>query len=337
MDEKIRKRLRVYGIVQGVGFRPFVSRIAEQAGISGSVCNKGPYVEIFAEGRSAEVDSFRRMLTEDAPERSQILKVEEKALDPEGSSEFLIIESEKVRGEIFVSPDIATCPRCRAELFDKKDRRYLHPFINCTACGPRVTILDSMPYDRVRTSMGEFPMCPDCEYEYTHPETRRYHAQPVCCNDCGPELYILEPGGEKAEAAGADADAPEGGRRRRPEITGTDALLYTRDVLRNGGIAAVKGIGGFHLCCDATDPDAVARLRRLKDRPFKPFAVMVKDLETLKRECAVEPGQEKFLDGPQKPILLLRKNTGPDVRMCADVAPDNPNIGAMLPDRKSVV
>ena len=361
MNEKIRKRMRVYGIVQGVGFRPFVSRIADKSGISGSVCNKGPYVEIFAEGSGLEVASFRRMLTEDAPERSQILKVEEKVIAAEGSSEFLIIESEKVRGEIFVSPDIATCPRCREELFDKNDRRYLHPFINCTACGPRVTILDSMPYDRVRTSMGEFPMCPDCEYEYTHPETRRYHAQPVCCNDCGPELYILEPGAGNAsglaprepggrsahmkpEAAGGEAAVRDAenraedraedlaeGAAQKPEIIGTDALLYTREVLRNGGIAAVKGIGGFHLCCDAASPEAVARLRKLKDRPFKPFAVMVKDLETLKRECVVEPGQEKFLDGPQKPILLLRKKSGPGVRMCADVAPDNPNIGAMLP------
>ena len=169
MEERISKRYRVYGIVQGVGFRPFVARIAAEAGIGGSVCNKGPYVEIFASGLPGQVEKFRSDLTGRAPERSAILKVEETALDDEmntsGEQVFRIVESEKVKGDIFVSPDIATCDRCRRELFDPKDRRYLHPFINCTACGPRVTILDSMPYDRVRTSMGEFPMCPDCEYE----------------------------------------------------------------------------------------------------------------------------------------------------------------------------
>ena len=297
---------RVYGIVQGVGFRPFVSRIADSCGISGSVCNKGPFVEIFAEGTQEQVSEFRRRLTADAPDRSSILKVDETSAEPTGSTEFKIIHSAKVKGDIFVSPDIATCPKCRAELFDPKDRRYLHPFINCTACGPRVTILDSMPYDRERTSMGEFPMCPECNFEYTHPKTRRYHAQPVCCNDCGPELYI--PG---------------------TDIRGTDALLKTRDVIRSGGIAAIKGIGGFHLCCDARNADAVFRLRSLKDRPFKPFAVMLKDIETAKRECEVLPGQEEFLDGPQKPILLLKKKA--DGKMTPAVAPDNPNIGVMLP------
>lgn len=158
-----RIRIHVYGIVQGVGFRPFVDRIAHRAGIGGSVCNKGPYVEIFAEGTPEQLSSFTTALTGEAPERSSILKVETSEISPEGQTEFRIIKSEKVKGQIFVSPDIATCPRCREELFDPKNRRYLHPFINCTACGPRLTILDSMPYDRVRTSMGEFPMCPECE------------------------------------------------------------------------------------------------------------------------------------------------------------------------------
>lgn len=301
-----RIRIHVYGIVQGVGFRPFVDRIAHRAGIGGSVCNKGPYVEIFAEGTPEQLSSFTTALTGEAPERSSILKVETSEISPEGQTEFRIIKSEKVKGQIFVSPDIATCPRCREELFDPKNRRYLHPFINCTACGPRLTILDSMPYDRVRTSMGEFPMCPECEYEYTHPETRRYHAQPVCCNDCGPELYI----------AGTD-------------IRGTEALLKTREVIRNGGIAAIKGIGGFHLCCDATNEEPVARLRRLKDRPFKPLAVMMKDMATVRRECVVEDGMEKFMDGPQKPILLLQKKA--DGTLCPSIAPDNPNVGVMLP------
>lgn len=302
----IRKLVHVYGIVQGVGFRPFVDRIAHRTGIGGSVCNKGPYVEIFAEGTPDQVSLFLKLLQTEAPDRSSILKVETWNQEPQGETDFRIITSEKVKGQIFVSPDIATCPQCKKELFDPTNRRYLHPFINCTACGPRLTILDSMPYDRVRTSMGEFPMCPECEYEYTHPETRRYHAQPVCCNDCGPELYI--PG---------------------TDIRGTDALLKTREVIRNGGIAAVKGIGGFHLCCDATNEEAVSRLRRLKNRPFKPFAVMLKSLDVVKRECEVQPGMDHILDGPQKPILLLKKKSSGN--MCPSIAPDNPNIGVMLP------
>ncbi len=302
-----RTLYHVYGIVQGVGFRPFVDRIAHTAGITGSVCNKGPYVEIFAEGTEEQQRSFLHLLKTTAPERSSILKIESWEQDPQGDTDFRIVQSEKVTGQIFVSPDIATCPKCREELFNPKDRRYLHPFINCTACGPRLTILDSMPYDRARTSMGDFPMCPSCEHEYTHVETRRYHAQPVCCNDCGPELYLLG----------------------QEDIRGTEALLKTRDVIRSGGIAAIKGIGGFHLCCDATNEDAVAKLRTLKDRPFKPFAVMLKDLDVAKRECVVEDGIEEFLEGPQKPILLLKKKDGGT--LCDSVAPDNPNVGVMLP------
>jgi len=301
-----RLMIRVYGIVQGVGFRPFVSRIAQHIGITGSVCNKGPYVEIFAEGTEEKVDDFLYSLKHDAPERSAILKLQSTEEEPQGSKTFDIIKSAKEKGDIFVSPDIAICKKCSAELFDKNDKRYLHPFINCTACGPRLTILDSMPYDRVRTSMGEFPMCPDCEYEYTHVETRRYHAQPVCCNDCGPQLYIP-------------------GRKER----GKDALVYVREVVRNGGIAAIKGIGGFHLCCDATNAKAVSRLRLLKHRPQKPFAVMIRDMETIKRECTVEPDEEAIIDGPQKPIILLKRlSTG---KICEDVAPGNPNVGVMLP------
>jgi hydrogenase maturation protein HypF len=301
-----RLMIRVYGIVQGVGFRPFVSRTAQHIGITGSVCNKGPYVEIFAEGIEKQVDDFLYSLKHDAPERSAILKLQSTEEEPQGSKTFEIIKSAKEKGDIFVSPDIAICKKCSAELFDKNDKRYLHPFINCTACGPRLTILDSMPYDRVRTSMGEFPMCPDCEYEYTHVETRRYHAQPVCCNDCGPQLYIP-------------------GRNER----GKDALIYVREVIRHGGIAAIKGIGGFHLCCDATDATAVSRLRQLKHRPQKPFAVMIRDMETVKRECVVEQGEEPIIDGPQKPIILLKRlATG---KICEEVAPGNPNVGVMLP------
>ena len=314
----MRVCIRVFGIVQGVGFRPTVKRHADACDIAGSVSNKGPYVEIFAEGSEECVHSFIKQIQEEPPKRAVILKLDVENVESgedgihkvesetDSKEKFQIIESEKEEGEIFVSPDIAICPECKKELYDKNDRRYLHPFINCTCCGPRLTILDSMPYDRVRTSMGEFPMCEKCEYEYTHAETRRFDAQPVCCNDCGPEVYLL-------------------GRKER----GADAIRYTRKVLSEGGIVAVKGIGGFHLCCDAAKEETVARLRQRKKGPMKPFAVMMKDLDVVRRECETEPHLEEILDGHQKPIILLPKKEGGT--LCESVAPDNPKIGVMLP------
>lgn len=296
----------VFGIVQGVGFRPFVSRLANRCGVKGSVCNKGSYVEILVQGDEKKKQQFRDALEQEAPPRSAILKVDVTQEDRDACDSFQIIESARETGDIFVSPDIAICDECKKELFDKNNRRYLHPFINCTACGPRLTILDSMPYDRERTSMGEFPMCDACQYEYTHADTRRYDAQPVCCNDCGPEVYLL-------------------GRSERRR----QAITETRRILSAGGIAAVKGIGGFHLCCDAANEAAVNRLRRQKRRPVKPFAVMMKDLAAARRECVVEKGQEAVLDGHQKPILLLRKRA--DSTLCPEISPGNPKVGIMLP------
>ena len=301
--------VRVYGIVQGVGFRPFVSRIADRAGVTGSVANKGSYVEIYVRGRKSQMEAFMDDLEQHPPERSAVLKIDVAECEDIPYQKFDIIESEKEEGDIFVSPDIATCPKCRQELYDPSDRRYMHPFINCTACGPRLTILDSMPYDRVRTSMGEFPMCPECEYEYTHAQTRRYDAQPVCCNDCGPQVYLLEKDGQKER--------------------GREAITLVRQAIMEGKIIAVKGIGGFHLCCDASNEDAVQRLRRLKTRPAKPFAVMMKNLETVERECVVSGEAKEVLDGHQKPIILLKKRE--KTRLAASVAPDNPKVGVMLP------
>lgn len=300
------ERICVFGIVQGVGFRPFVSRLAAKHGLGGTVCNKGSYVEIIAQGADDAVEAFCRDLPELAPERSAILKIDRSAAEPKPYGAFDIVESAREEGHIFVSPDIAVCDACKAELFDPSDRRYLHPFINCTACGPRLTILDAMPYDRERTSMGAFPMCPACEYEYTHAETRRYDAQPVCCNDCGPEVYLL------------------GRTERRRE-----AITEARRIIADGGIVAVKGIGGFHLCCDAGNEDAVRRLRQSKRRPVKPLAVMMRDMDVVRRECVVEAGEEEILDGCQKPILLMRKKDGG--RLCPSIAPGNPKVGVMLP------
>lgn len=333
MEEEKKVLARVYGIVQGVGFRPTVSRHADRCHVKGSVCNKGPYVEIKVQGTEAEINAFLHEVEFNPPERSSILKMDVHPLDEaEDFTSFEIIESEKIRGDIFVSPDIAICPKCKKELFDPKDRRYLHPFINCTCCGPRLTILDSMPYDRVRTSMGAFPMCPECEYEYTHAETRRYDAQPVCCNDCGPEVYLLPGTGMEKEAVPdmvPRAAAGGKGDLNKTAIRGREAIIHTRQVIQSGGIAAIKGIGGFHLCCDATNQQAVERLRRLKTRPAKPFAVMMRDMEAVTRECQVEPVQMEILDGHQKPIILLKRREGG--RICPAVAPDNPKIGVMLP------
>lgn len=310
---EVTKRIRVYGIVQGVGFRPTVSRHAVSNGIRGNVCNKGPYVEIYAQGSGAQVDGFLKDLEERPPKRAAILKINTEDIPAENAPQFGtfdIIESEKTKGEIFVSPDIAICDECKEEMYNSKDRRYLHPFINCTCCGPRMTILDSLPYDRERTSMKEFPMCPDCAEEYDDPKTRRYDAQPVCCNACGPEVYLI-------------------GRGKR----GRDAITYTRKVIHDGGIVAIKGIGGFHLCCDATNEETVSRLRMLKHRPAKPFAVMAKDETVVKRECIVTPEQEQILTGHQKPILLLdrRSNGGQKEKLAPSVAPGNPKVGVMLP------
>lgn len=302
-------RIRVYGIVQGVGFRPTVSRHATSNGICGTVCNKGPYVEIYAQGQKKQMEGFLKALEVQPPKRAAILKINTEDVTAETDMHFEtfdIIESEKTKGEIFVSPDIAICEECKEEMYDPKDRRYLHPFINCTCCGPRLTILDALPYDRERTSMKEFPMCPDCAEEYEDETTRRYDAQPVCCNKCGPEVYLI-------------------GRSER----GRDAITYTRRMISEGKIVAIKGIGGFHLCCDATNEEAVQRLRTLKRRPAKPFAVMAKDESVVKRECVVTPEQEMIMTGHQKPILLLDKeNRG---RLAPSIAPGNPKVGVMLP------
>ena len=301
--------IRVYGIVQGVGFRPTVSRHATSCGICGTVCNKGPYVEIYAQGQKKQMEGFLKALEVQPPKRAAILKINTEDVTAETDMHFEtfdIIESEKTKGEIFVSPDIAICEECKEEMYDPKDRRYLHPFINCTCCGPRLTILDALPYDRERTSMKEFPMCPDCAEEYEDETTRRYDAQPVCCNKCGPEVYLI-------------------GRSER----GRDAITYTRRMISEGKIVAIKGIGGFHLCCDATNEEAVQRLRTLKRRPAKPFAVMAKDESVVKRECVVTPEQEMILTGHQKPILLLDKENGG--RLAPSIAPGNPKVGVMLP------
>ena len=339
MTEKtVAKRIRVYGIVQGVGFRPTVSRHASLCGVAGSVVNRGPYVEIFCQGSEKAVTDFIDLVRREPPKQSRILKLEEKTVPVRPDlSGFDIIESRKTRGEIFISPDIAVCPECERELYDPSDRRFGHPFINCTSCGPRLTILDALPYDRERTSMKIHPLCPACAAEYRDPASRRYDAQPVCCPDCGPQVYLLKGHAEEAEDKKIKDYVNQKSKTIlfREELKTLSALCdlaaisRVREVIASGGIAAVKGIGGFHLCCDATSDAAVALLRERKGRPMKPLAVMARDREALGRECFLTETEEKLLTGPEKPILLLKKKAGGS--LSGLVAPDNPRVGVMLP------
>lgn len=299
-------KIKIYGIVQGVGFRPFVARLAREHSICGTVANKGSYVEIFATGENCSLQKFAEELKTRAPVRAAILSMDIFETADADFTDFSIIESAKEYGKIFVSPDIAICEDCKKELYDQTNRRYLHPFINCTLCGPRLTIMEGVPYDRERTSMGDFPMCGVCETEYYDETNRRYDAQPVCCNDCGPEVYIL------------------GGKER-----GKAAILKVREIIKKGGIAAIKGIGGFHLACDANNFDAVAKLRKRKHRPMKPFALMAKDMETLEKIVDVPQSAIPIITGPQKPILLLSRKK--DAPIAKNIAEDNLKLGVMLP------
>ncbi len=313
-EEHITKRIRVYGIVQGVGFRPTVCRYAREAHLTGSVCNMGPFVEIIIQGKVSSCDTFLNRLRDEPPKRAFILGMDESTIrDSICYSDFSILESEKKAGSIYLSPDIAICEDCRRELYDRTNRRYLHPFINCTNCGPRLTILDAFPYDRARTSMRDFPMCLECEKEYHSTADRRFDAQPVCCNDCGPQVYILD------KQTGEPADG----------LIGRAAIICARETLLSGGIVAIKGIGGFHLCADATNEAAVASLRSRKMRPNKPFAVMADTIEHAKQLCDIDKGAASLLSGHQKPIVLLKKNK--NNLLAYSVAPHNPYLGLMLP------
>ena len=292
-------RIKIFGIVQGVGFRPFIDRLSKNFSIKGTVANRGSYVEIFAQCSSEIVNNFCRSIKKNSPPRSIIIDIEVSTIaDFEKIFEdFQIIESTREQGDIFVSPDIAICDKCKEELFDKNNRRYLHAFINCTDCGPRLTIMQNMPYDRERTSMKIFDMCDNCLEEYFNQKSRRYDAQPVCCNECGPEVFIL--------------DSNE---------CGSKAIIKTRQIIKDGGIVAIKGLGGFHLACDATNFKAVDRLRKLKHRPTKPFAVMITEKLITNYQLSITHYQ--------KPIVLIDKKF---FNVAENVAPDNHKLGVMLP------
>ena len=330
--------IHVTGIVQGVGMRPFVYREATAHGICGWVLNAGDGVHIEAHASGAAVGSFVAALSEHAPaaarvERVDVADLEPGAWDAAYEQGFRIVASrDQTAHTTLVSPDIATCDDCLRELFDPTDRRYHYPFINCTNCGPRFTIIRSLPYDRAATSMDRFPMCPTCAAEYGDPLDRRFHAQPDACFDCGPHITWREAaGGMELEGSGA---APAIGSTRET----SDAIIERCvELLASGGIVAIKGLGGFHLACDAANEQAVVELRRRKRRSNKPLAVMVRSLADAERLCHVDDAERGLLAGSIRPIVLLRRRTvgegaSPDVLALApSVAHDLPELGVMLP------
>jgi len=301
--------LTVEGIVQGVGFRPFVHRLATELQVTGQVHNFTGGVEIDIEGPAQKCRRFADRLVAEAPPIAVIERVDIEQLPLAGYTDFTITPSaHSDTGVIFVSPEVATCDDCLRELADPEDRHYLHPFVNCTNCGPRYTIIRSMPYDRPATSMAKFPMCAACAAEYADITDRRYHAQPVACPQCGPSLW-LEADGDRVE--------------------GDAAIVQAQELLAAGKIVAIKGLGGFHLACDATNQQAVARLRLRKHREEKPLAVMVPDPETAESLAYFTEPARELLTSPQAPIVLVRKRFPEG--LAPAVAPDSSDYGLMLP------
>ncbi|MGH8905305.1 MAG: carbamoyltransferase HypF [Egibacteraceae bacterium] len=300
-----RTRLRVEGIVQGVGFRPFVHSTATGLGLVGFVGNDAQGVFVEAEGDAAAVEKLLRTIEADHPPLAMIERIRAEQIAPVGDDAFVIVDSQSSgERQALISPDAATCHDCLRELSDPADRRYRYPFTNCTNCGPRFTIITDVPYDRPFTTMAGFAMCDDCAHEYHDPADRRFHAQPTCCPACGPSLRLL------------------------PAAPG-DPVLATAQLLRAGRVVAVKGLGGYHLAADATSEQAVAALRSRKHREDKPFAVMVADLDTARTLAAVSDAEAALLTSQQRPIVLLaRWDQAP---LAPSVAPGNRDIGLMLP------
>ena len=308
MEVRQTVEIRVRGTVQGVGFRPTVWRLACDEGLVGEVFNDGFGVLIRTTGNSGAISQFLTRLHSEAPPLSQIENVETHVLNLQDFEDFRI--SESVRGEncTRVTPDAAICAACRAEVLDPSERRYGYPFANCTHCGPRFSIVKEVPYDRVNTTMADFPMCASCHNEYLQPADRRFHAQPIACPACGPTIWL----------EGIDTGART-----------TQALDSAIELLKNGAVVAIRGLGGFHLACDATNPEAVQRLRRRKHRYGKPFALMARDLDVIRRYSNLTPAEEELLQSPEAPIVLLSANGAE--KLPPGVAPGLSTVGFMLP------
>ncbi len=311
-SEVVRQRFTIVGVVQGVGFRPFVHRIATDLGLAGFVGNDSAGVFIEVQGPIARIDEFGRRLRTEAPPLARInmVSIADVELNTLGGSGFRIVDSHTVPGAgTPIPPDIAVCDDCIAELFSPQDRRYRHPFITCTNCGPRFTIIRALPYDRPATTMSAFAMCERCAAEYHNPADRRFHAQPIACPDCGPSLWFCS-GTERID--GADA-----------------ALAATQRALAAGAVGAIKGIGGYHLACVVDDEAVVGALRSRKARGAKPFAVLVRDLDVARHYAHIDDAEAGVLTSAARPIVLLRRRA--DAPVADAVAPGSPLIGLMLP------
>ncbi|WAC89883.1 carbamoyltransferase HypF [Mycobacterium sp. Aquia_213] len=309
---QVRQRFTVTGVVQGVGFRPFVHRIAGELGLAGFVGNDSGAVFLEVQGAPARVREFGRRLHDEAPPLARIaaVHVTDLTADTGCGPDFRIVASQTIAGATTpIPPDIAVCDDCVAELFDPRNRRYRHPFVTCTNCGPRFTIIRELPYDRPATTMSAFPMCTQCAAEYHDPANRRFHAQPIACPDCGPSLWFRSPAGR---------------------VTGSDAALAAAQrALAAGAVVAIKGIGGYHLACAVDDETAVGALRSRKARGAKPFAMLVRNLDIARRYADIDDAEAAVLLSPARPIVLLRRRPGAPVAEA--VAPASPLLGLMLP------
>ncbi len=311
-SDDVRQHFTVTGVVQGVGFRPFVHRVASELGLAGFVGNDSGAVFLEVQGDRARVDEFGHRLRAQAPPLARIsaVSVTEIPADTACEREFRIVASQTITGmKTPIPPDIAVCDDCVAELFDPRDRRYRHPFVTCTNCGPRFTIIRELPYDRPATTMSAFTMCERCTADYHDPANRRFHAQPIACPDCGPSLWFRSPAGQ---------------------VNGSDAAMAaTQRTLAAGAVVAIKGIGGYHLACIVDDDTVVGALRARKARGAKPFAMLVRDLDVARRYAYVDDTEAAVLSSPARPIVLLRRR--PDAPVAEAVAPGSPLLGLMLP------
>lgn len=309
MDKK-RYFITVHGIVQGVGFRPFVYNIAYKFNIKGWVNNNSEGVYIDATGTKEDLEAFLSNIKNSPPPLSKVTKVIVETLEYIEYENFTIKESQIDENKItLISPDMAICDDCLKDIRDPHNRRYGYPFTNCTNCGPRFSIIKFIPYDRDKTTMEKFKMCPSCLHEYTDPRNRRFHAQPNACKTCGPSVYVLDKNGN--------------------EIKTEDPIKFIGEKIKEGCIAAIKGLSGFHLCCNGEDNFAINKLRNRKNRPSKAFAVMAKDMEIIKKHCNVNKLEEEILTGIRKPIVLLQKKSS--CTLPESLAPYNKNLGVMLP------
>jgi len=312
------REIQITGIVQGVGFRPFVYNLANSHKLNGFVLNDSSGVTIVVQGKTEDIHSFESQLRKKPPPRSKIVSCISKEIESKESfGDFSILVSPSGgKKSAAVSPDLDVCPECLNEMLDPDNRRYLYPFINCTNCGPRYTIIQDIPYDRLKTTMSEFKMCAQCQSEYDDPSNRRFHAQPNACPECGPQLTLLDSNPQLIQIGGSASE---------------NQLLYQKvaELFSSGKIIAVKGVGGFHLACDATNETAVSLLRKRKYREDKPFAVMFPNVDAIHTHCGLNESEEALLSSVAHPIVLLHKKDGLD--LADSIAPDNHFLGAMLP------